>query len=144
MSGRANLKVGDMVEVLDEGLAMLRRVCPGQPPNNIGTVAEIRDDGDIEVHFPLPGENHSQAAIYPKELVRLCRALESDVAAREADINGLVGLLLLRQSSLLTISADHPHKDVIEQARDSAKRELLWRFKDMHQSVTPTDQSKQR
>lgn len=71
MSERANLKVGDMVEVLDEGLAMLRRLCPGQPPNNIGTVAEIRDDGHIEVHFPLPGENHSQAAIYPREEVRL-------------------------------------------------------------------------
>ncbi len=56
------------------------------------------------------------------------RALECDTAAREATIDGLIGLLLLRHSSLLTISADHPHKDAIKSARDSAQAELKWRM----------------
>jgi hypothetical protein len=33
-----NLKVGDDVEVLDAGLAMLRRLCPAMPPNHHGRV----------------------------------------------------------------------------------------------------------
>ena len=65
------LKVGDKVEVLCEGLAMLRRLMPNMPPNHHGTVAEIWDTGEILVEFPLSGENHSQVAPYPKELVRL-------------------------------------------------------------------------
>ena len=56
------------------------------------------------------------------------RELECDTAAREATIDGLIGLLLLRHSSLLTISADHPHKDAIKSARDSAQAELKWRM----------------
>ena len=48
------LKVGDSVEVLDEGLAMLRRLMGGKP-NHHGTVAEIWDDGTILVEFPIEG-----------------------------------------------------------------------------------------
>ncbi len=40
----AELKVGDQVEVIDEGLAMLRRLCPGMPPNHRGRIEEI--DGE--------------------------------------------------------------------------------------------------
>jgi hypothetical protein len=64
------LQTGDRVEVLDEGLAMLRRLCPKQPPNNIGVVSEIWSDGTILVDFPLAGEEHSQSAPYPLALVR--------------------------------------------------------------------------
>lgn len=62
--------VGDLVEVLDEGLAMLRRLMPNMPPNHHGKVAEIWDDGQILVEFPLSGENHSQVAPYPASMVR--------------------------------------------------------------------------
>lgn len=62
--------VGDLVEVLDEGLAMLRRLMPNMPPNHHGKVSEIWDDGTILVEFPLSGENHSQAAPYPASMVR--------------------------------------------------------------------------
>jgi len=34
----AEYSVGDLVEVLDEGLAMLRRLCPDMPPNHHGRV----------------------------------------------------------------------------------------------------------
>lgn len=65
------LVVGDLVEVLDEGLAMLRRICPDQPPNHHGRVAEIKDD-TIMVEFPIDGsyEDHSQVAPYPVSMVR--------------------------------------------------------------------------
>ncbi len=56
------------------------------------------------------------------------KALECDAAAREADISELIELLLLRHSSLLKINDDHPHKDAILKARDSAKSELRWRL----------------
>ena len=62
--------VGDLVEVLDEGLAMLRRLMPNMPPNHHGKVAAIWDDGKILVEFPLSGENHSQVAPYPASMVR--------------------------------------------------------------------------
>lgn len=62
--------VGDDVEVLDEGLAMLRRLMPNMPPNHHGKVAKIMPDGDILVEFPLSGENHSQVAPYPPSMVR--------------------------------------------------------------------------
>ena len=63
-------KVGDKVEVLDEGLAMLRGLMGGKP-NHHGTVHEIWDDGSILVAFPLEGENHHQVAPYPPEQVRV-------------------------------------------------------------------------
>lgn len=64
-------EVGDLVEVLDEGLAMLRRICPDQPPNHHGRVAEISGE-TIMVEFPIDGsyEDHSQVAPYPANLVR--------------------------------------------------------------------------
>lgn len=65
------LKVGDSVEVLDEGLAMLRRLCPGMPPNHHGTVKSI--EGEIVyVEFPIGegDEAHSQVAPYSMALVR--------------------------------------------------------------------------
>lgn len=66
-----DLKVGDDVEVLDEGLAMLRRLCPDQPPNHHGRIEAI--DGDtITVEFPIDGsyDGHSQSAPYPRSEVR--------------------------------------------------------------------------
>lgn len=63
------MNTGDLVEVHDEGLAMLRRVCPGMPPNHHGRVSEIRGD-EIWVEFPIDGSyEHSQLAPYPKEMV---------------------------------------------------------------------------
>ena len=66
---KTKIAIGDSVEVLDEGLAMLRRLVPDMPPNHHGTVIEIWEDGTILVDFPLPGENHSQSAPYPPCLV---------------------------------------------------------------------------
>ncbi len=63
-------KVGDLVEVLDPGLAMLRDLYPDMPPNHHGSVGEIWDDGQILVYFPLEGKDHSQGAPYPVEMVR--------------------------------------------------------------------------
>ena len=55
--------VGDLVEVLDTGLAMLRRLCPDQPPNHHGRVSEIKGD-DIFVEFPLDGGyEHDRTAV---------------------------------------------------------------------------------
>lgn len=53
-----------------KGLAMLRRLCPDQPPNNHGRVEAI--DGDtVMVEFPLDGGyEHSQSAPYPRSAVR--------------------------------------------------------------------------
>lgn len=66
-----DLKCGDEVEVLDEGLAMLRRRCPGQPPNHHGRVSEIHDNL-IFVEFPIDGSyEHSQCSPYMREQVRL-------------------------------------------------------------------------
>lgn len=65
------LKVGDEVEVLDPGLAMLRQLCPGMPPNHHGRVSEL--EGDLVlVEFPIDGsyEGHSQCAPYPTSQVR--------------------------------------------------------------------------
>lgn len=65
------------------------------------------------------------------------RALESDTEARNANADGLVTLLLLRHSALLKVTADHPHRDIIQQARDSAQREIVWRiYQVVHAHVT--------
>jgi hypothetical protein len=69
------LKVGDAVEVLDEGLRRLRAIMPDMPPNHHGFVMELNygDSGDILVVFPIgddPIEEHSQVAPYPPHLVR--------------------------------------------------------------------------
>lgn len=65
------LNIGDEVEVLDEGLAMLRRMCPGMPPNHHGRVQEVNGDS-IMVEFPIDGsyDEHSQMAPYPRGQVR--------------------------------------------------------------------------
>lgn len=55
------------------------------------------------------------------------RAPESDTAARSSTFDELIGLLLLRQSSLLGLTPDHPHRDAIRQARDNAQAEMKWR-----------------
>ena len=60
----SKLKVGDNVEVMDSGLAMLRQLCPGMPPNHHGRIKSI--DGDtIMVEFPIAGSyKHSQTSPY--------------------------------------------------------------------------------
>lgn len=66
-----DLKVGDEIEVLDAGLATLRRLCPDMPPNHHGRVERI--DGDmIMVEFPIDGnyDDHSQSAPYPRREIR--------------------------------------------------------------------------
>ncbi len=72
------LKVGDPVEVMDPGLLMMQAIMKKMgedvKPNNIGTVAEIWDDGTILVEFPIGDddpEEHSQSSPYPAHLVRL-------------------------------------------------------------------------
>lgn len=70
-SAMSELAIGDPVEVLDEGLAMLRRVCPDMPPNHHGRVSDISGD-TVLVEFPIDGsyEGHSQVSPYPAQLVR--------------------------------------------------------------------------
>ena len=67
-----DFNIGDPVEVLDEGLAMIRRIMPNMPPNHYGWVHEIWEDGTILVEFPIgeddPNE-HSQVAPYPQNEV---------------------------------------------------------------------------
>ena len=68
-----NLKVGDKVQVLDQGLLMLQKFAPhGAKPNNHGVIAEIEDD-TVKVEFPIGDddpEEHSQIAPYPIHLVK--------------------------------------------------------------------------
>ena len=65
-----DFKVGDEVEVLDEGLAMLRRLCPGMPPNNHGRIGSIEGD-TVMVEFPVNGSyEHSQTSPYHWSEVR--------------------------------------------------------------------------
>lgn len=63
--------IDDLVEVDDEGLAMLRQLCPDMPSNHHGRVYEIRDDS-ILVEFPINGsyDDHSQVAPYPISKIR--------------------------------------------------------------------------
>jgi len=67
----SEINVGDDVEVLDAGLAMLRRLCPGMPFNHHGRVEAIKGD-TIMVEFPIDGsyEDHSQTSPYPRSEVR--------------------------------------------------------------------------
>jgi len=70
------LKVGDKVEVMCPGLAQLRALMgPDEPPNNVGIIAEDWEDEDAYlINFPIGDddpEEHSQAAPYPKDMVRL-------------------------------------------------------------------------
>ncbi len=71
------IKVGDPVLVVDQGLLMLQKFAPKNAfPNNYGRVSEIWDDRYL-VEFPLRDENnklgydkHSQVAPYPKNIVQ--------------------------------------------------------------------------
>ena len=69
---KEELKVGDKVKVIDEGLYALRQFAPKNArPNHYGTVAEIWEDGSILVSFPIGRlkDNHNQVAPYPPEKV---------------------------------------------------------------------------
>ena len=59
-------KAGDKVQVLDKGLARLRELCPGLPPNHHGEVSEIWDDGTLIILF----DDTESIAPYSPELVR--------------------------------------------------------------------------
>ena len=62
-------EVGDAVRVLDEDLAMLRRM--GAPTNHHGRVFEIWDDGTLLIEFPIGRSyEHSQVAPYQDFEVR--------------------------------------------------------------------------
>ena len=68
------LSIGDPVEVIDEGLAMMRRIMPNAMPNHHGWVHEIWDDGTIVVEFPIGDDDpneHSQTAPYDPDKVIL-------------------------------------------------------------------------
>ena len=65
------LEIGDKVKVIDPGLMRLAAIM-GQEPQNKGWVAEIWDDGDILVKFPIGDDDpdeHSQVAPYPRDQV---------------------------------------------------------------------------
>lgn len=55
-------------------------------------------------------------------------ANERDTEARKADIDGLCGLLMLRQAVLTGMTKGHAHEEAIREARDSVVREIKWRF----------------
>jgi hypothetical protein len=63
------LKVGDKVRVMDQGLLILQKFAPpGSKPNNEGVVSEILEDGDLLIEFPIGDDDpkgHSQVAPYP-------------------------------------------------------------------------------
>lgn len=59
-------EVGDLVEVDDPGLAMLRKLCPDQPPNHHGRVDRI-DGSMIYVEFPLNGSYEYSTQVAPYE-----------------------------------------------------------------------------
>ena len=76
MFAMTEFKIGDPVEVIDEGLAILRNYAhPSAPPNNHGRVHEIWEDGTILVEFPIGDfkkdpDAHSQVAPYEPHLVK--------------------------------------------------------------------------
>jgi hypothetical protein len=69
-----SFEVGDRVEVLDEGLAKLRAIVPGAPPNHHGVVEEIWSDGNLLIIF----DDTEQSAPYPPNLVRLRSEAEGE------------------------------------------------------------------
>lgn len=65
------LEPGDLVEVDDPGLKMLRDLCPDQPPNHHGRVLELLKGNRVMVEFPIDGSyEHSQSSPYPIDMVR--------------------------------------------------------------------------
>ena len=69
---KPELKVGDKVRVMDQGLLMLQKFAPpGAKPNNEGVVSEILEDGYLEIEFPIGNDDpkkHSQVAPYPADI----------------------------------------------------------------------------
>ena len=63
----SDLKVGDPVQVIDQGLIMLQQFAPqGAFPNNWGIVDQIKPEA-VYVLFPIgddPMDQHSQVAPY--------------------------------------------------------------------------------
>lgn len=57
---------GDKIEVIDDGLAMLRKLCPDMPPNHYGCV-ERTQGRLVFVLF----DDTKQTAPYPEHLVKL-------------------------------------------------------------------------
>lgn len=72
----SSLKVGDPVEVMDEGLVMLNLFAPpGAKPTNHGYVKELNygESREVLVEFPIgddPIDKHSQVAPYPISMIR--------------------------------------------------------------------------
>jgi hypothetical protein len=71
-----DLKIGDKVIVLDQGLIMMynmmKKFDSDCKPNNQGWIEEFYDDGTILVKFPIGDDDpneHSQVAPYPANLV---------------------------------------------------------------------------
>lgn len=66
------LKVGDKVRVMDQGLLMLQKFAPkGANPNNEGVISEVLEDGDLMIEFPIGDDDpkeHSQVAPYPASI----------------------------------------------------------------------------
>lgn len=60
------ITVGDKIEVQDAGLEMLRKLCPGMPPNHYGMVDEILSDGTLMILF----DDTKQVAPYPASACR--------------------------------------------------------------------------
>ena len=56
------------------------------------------------------------------------RALETDTAVREADLRGVLTFLQIRHGAWCTSAPDNPHRPIYAEARESAIREVLWRF----------------
>ena len=64
-----DFKVGELVQVDDQGLAMLRKLCPDMPPNHHGRVDRV-EGSKVWVEFPIDGSyEHSQVVPYDIEKV---------------------------------------------------------------------------
>lgn len=59
------------------------------------------------------------------------RAPEVDTVARDANVDGLLTLILLRHSAWEHTSDSNPHKPTYLEARDNAIRELKWRVQEL-------------
>jgi len=53
MNGK-DFKTGELVQVDDPGLAMLRNLCPDMPPNHYGKVDRV-EGTTVYVEFPIDG-----------------------------------------------------------------------------------------
>ena len=66
------LKVGDNVKVMDQGLLILMQFAPkNAKPINEGVVSEILSDKDVMIEFPIGDDDpkeHSQIAPYPASI----------------------------------------------------------------------------